>query len=89
MGAWLEPEAGLPDPNPRLLGTPGHLRWLHLNTGGSKVHLVADGDDKGQVVELLLVLLLVLHEVGGAHLPHGEADGLQDPAKKIVWQIEC
>ena len=45
------------------------------------LHLFADGDDEGQVVELLLVLLLVLHEVGGAHLPHGEADGLQEPAK--------
>ena len=45
-------------------------------------HLVADGDNEGQVVELLLVLLLVLHEVGGADLPHSEADGLEEPAEK-------
>ena len=45
-------------------------------------HLVADGDNEGQVVELLLVLLLVLHEVGGTYLPHREADGLKAPAEK-------
>ena len=83
----------LPNWSQRLIClTPTHVHQvllnirivLHEKIEESRFHLFADGDDEGQVVKLILVLLLVLHEVGGAHLPRREADGLREPAEKLL-----
>ena len=83
----------LPNWSQRLIClTPTHVHQvllimrivLHEKLEDSRFHLFADGNDEGQVVKLILVLLLVLHEVGGAHLPHREADGLEESAKQLL-----